>query len=71
MDLASSLRADMVFLSPPWGGPSYSKAETFDLEIMPINGLKLFQLAQNISGDIAYFLPKNVDREQVIHWIKT
>lgn len=25
LQLSESLRADVVFLSPPWGGPSYSK----------------------------------------------
>jgi trimethylguanosine synthase len=39
MQLAPSLKADVVFLSPPWGGPSYIGAEVFDLETMiPMNG---------------------------------
>ncbi|ELW71973.1 Trimethylguanosine synthase [Tupaia chinensis] len=32
--LASSLKADVVFLSPPWGGPDYATAETFDIRTM-------------------------------------
>lgn len=28
------LKADAVFLSPPWGGPSYRNDEIFDLEDM-------------------------------------
>jgi trimethylguanosine synthase len=39
MQLAPSLKADAVFLSPPWGGPSYINATVFDLETMiPMNG---------------------------------
>ncbi len=34
MKLAPSLKADVVFLSPPWGGPEYLNAEVFDLETM-------------------------------------
>ena len=34
MQLAPSLRADVVFLSPPWGGPNYLQAEVFDLKTM-------------------------------------
>ena len=34
MKLAPSLKADVVFLSPPWGGPDYSKAEVFDIKTM-------------------------------------
>jgi len=32
--LAPTLKADVVFLSPPWGGPSYLKAEVFDIATM-------------------------------------
>ncbi|KAL7984296.1 hypothetical protein Chor_002866 [Crotalus horridus] len=34
MKLASSLKADVVFLSPPWGGPEYAAAEIFDIQTM-------------------------------------
>ena len=26
--------ADVVFLSPPWGGPAYTSADLFDLQTM-------------------------------------
>lgn len=29
--VAGDLKADVVFLSPPWGGPKYLNAEVFDL----------------------------------------
>ncbi|KAM6103015.1 trimethylguanosine synthase isoform 2-T2 [Theristicus caerulescens] len=32
MVLAADLQADVVFLSPPWGGPDYATAEIFDLK---------------------------------------
>lgn len=28
------LQADTVFLSPPWGGPDYSKVKTYDIKTM-------------------------------------
>ena len=34
LQLAPRLRADVVFLSPPWGGPAYSDAEVFDIQTM-------------------------------------
>ncbi|XP_066583033.1 trimethylguanosine synthase isoform X2 [Prorops nasuta] len=66
-ELAPRLIADVVFLSPPWGGPSYIKSETFDLsDIMyPIGGTKLFQVAKGITEHVAYFLPRNVDTMQL------
>lgn len=32
--VAPTLKADVVFLSPPWGGPDYLGAEVYDLETM-------------------------------------
>ena len=34
MKVAPTLKADAVFLSPPWGGPQYLDAEVFDIETM-------------------------------------
>ena len=32
--LASNLKADVVFLSPPWGGPDYLSADVYDIDTM-------------------------------------
>lgn len=40
MALAPRLIADVVFLSPPWGGPDYLNADAYDLDTMP--GLKAY-----------------------------
>jgi len=69
LELAPTLSADVVFLSPPWGGPSYYSSPVFDLKTMiPMDGFKVFEAAKNITPNIAYFLPKNVDRNQVIRF---
>lgn len=34
LQLAPSLQGDVVFLSPPWGGPDYLSAEVFDIRTM-------------------------------------
>jgi trimethylguanosine synthase len=34
LELAPSLRAHVVYLSPPWGGPTYLNAEVFDVKTM-------------------------------------
>ena len=34
LQLAPRLRADVVFLSPPWGGPDYLTADVFDIKTM-------------------------------------
>ncbi|XP_062986812.1 trimethylguanosine synthase [Elgaria multicarinata webbii] len=66
MKLASSLKADVVFLSPPWGGPKYATAETFDVQTMiSPDGFEIFTLSQKITNNIVYFLPRNADIDQV------
>lgn len=42
LKIVPTLTADVVFLSPPWGGPDYLTADVFDLETMiEINGYPL------------------------------
>ncbi|XP_026561981.1 trimethylguanosine synthase isoform X1 [Pseudonaja textilis] len=66
MKLASSLKADVVFLSPPWGGPEYAAAEIFDIQTMiSPDGFEIFNLSQKITNNIVYFLPRNADIDQV------
>ena len=66
MKLAPTLCADVVFLSPPWGGPTYSDAAVFDLQTMiPMDGFKIFELSREITENIAYFVPKNTNIEQL------
>uniref|UniRef100_A0A1L8DDA6 Trimethylguanosine synthase n=1 Tax=Nyssomyia neivai TaxID=330878 RepID=A0A1L8DDA6_9DIPT len=65
--LADTLKADVVFLSPPWGGPQYSKEETYDLEksLIPIPASELFAKCQKITENIAMFLPRNSNTQQL------
>ncbi|XP_005461591.1 trimethylguanosine synthase isoform X1 [Oreochromis niloticus] len=66
LQLAPHLHADVVFLSPPWGGPDYLTAEVFDVRtMMEPDGFEIFRLAKLISDNIVYFLPRNVDMDQV------
>ncbi|KAG2143758.1 Tgs1 protein [Suillus bovinus] len=82
----STRSIDVVFLSPPWGGPGYisptenhasadDNADSQDeLEthsqyslsrIEPIHGADLFRLTKRISDNIAYFLPRNTDLNEI------
>ncbi|KAI6014419.1 Tgs1 protein [Pisolithus microcarpus] len=91
---------DVVFLSPPWGGPEYISRQLhgandisdtdaiavdgatngipngygngteshpeFSLSYMrPIHGAELFQLTRRITNNVAYFLPRNTNLEEI------
>ncbi|WVN86930.1 uncharacterized protein L203_102105 [Cryptococcus depauperatus CBS 7841] len=59
---------DVVFLSPPWGGIDYlgDSQSTFPLSaILPIHGRELFQLSSRLTPNIAYYLPRNTNMDEV------
>jgi len=57
--------ADVVFLSPPWGGPAYLEAERYDLETMEPSGVCIVELARRLTENIVLFVPRNTDVQQV------
>ncbi|GKV04622.1 hypothetical protein SLEP1_g16765 [Rubroshorea leprosula] len=65
--LAPKLKADTIFLSPPWGGPDYVKVNTYDIKTMlkPHDGYFLFNVAKEVACHIVMFLPRNVDLNQL------
>jgi len=72
--LAPHLKGDCAFLSPPWGGPSYSDVQSFTLDMLkPKDGYSIFQAAQIITPNIIMFLPRNVDLNQVaeLSWLSS
>lgn len=58
---------DVVFLSPPWGGIDYaSGSSSYKLEsLAPVPGQALFELSRQLTTDVAMYLPRNTDLEQV------
>ena len=67
---------DVIFLSPPWGGPDYGRVDKITLQHFrmkaengqKINGADLLQYAATALGHdkpIAYFLPKKTDGEAI------
>ena len=65
--LATRLKADVAFLSPPWGGPSYAAAAVFDVEggLLPLGLTALLASAQAMAPAVAVFLPRNCSLEDL------
>lgn len=65
-EMAPYLKADAVFLSPPWGGPKFMRLPVYDLSyLQPKNGEELYLAARQISKKIAIFLPRHTNIDQV------
>ena len=54
-------KLDLVFLSPPWGGVSYSKTQSFDLTCMMPSFHQMLTKASELAENLILFLPRNVD----------
>uniref|UniRef100_U5ERS4 Trimethylguanosine synthase n=1 Tax=Corethrella appendiculata TaxID=1370023 RepID=U5ERS4_9DIPT len=67
LKLADKLVADVVFLSPPWGGPQYLKDEIYDLEksLQPVSASELIAVTRKITKNIGIFLPRNSNTQQL------
>jgi trimethylguanosine synthase len=55
---------DMIFLSPPWGGPTYIDEDAFDLQSVFISECCILDIilgALRITPNVAAFLPKNTN----------
>lgn len=68
MAVGGKLKADIVFLSPPWGGPKYKNKKEFDIEkyLLPVKASELVEVSRNISENIALFLPRNSSVKQIV-----
>ncbi len=71
-EVAPRLQADVVFLSPPWGGPDYNQRKTFFMHeiLSPYGGKRIYDIARSITEHIAYFLPKNINIDDVSYKTK-
>lgn len=59
-------RIDAVFLSPPWGGSEYVHQDTYSLNFMQPNGFELVHSCRgHITDNIAFLMPRNVDKREL------
>lgn len=86
-------KIDVVFLSPPWGGPEYLSGSPLAVEndnevdsavdkrserhpdftlaqIKPVHGAELFKLSRKITRNVAYFLPRNTNLNEISSLLK-
>lgn len=67
--VSSMLKADVIdviFMSPPWGGPEYVVNNSFSLESMckdlsAYGGFSIFNIVKKLSSNIALHIPKTTN----------
>lgn len=63
----SRKNVDAVFLSPPWGGPSYLQGDDDDGYYDLNRFVPALQIARRFSPNIAILVPRNVNRSTIGH----
>ncbi len=59
MQILPVIKADTIFLDPPWGGTDYLKINEFKLSNFEPDGKSLLDLSFSITNSVAMRLPKN------------
>jgi len=60
----TTLKADVVFMSPPWGGPGYSHSKCCSIKTIDHDfggGFTIFNIVKTIAPNIAFHMPKNTN----------
>jgi len=65
LGILPTLKADAIFLDPPWGGTDYNEKGQFYLRDFEPNGRKLLDLAFTLSGAVVMRLPKNFELSEL------
>ena len=60
-------KIDVVFLSPPWGGPEYLAGPTYYslARTQPEPAAELFRLARLMTPNVAFYVPRNTVLEDI------
>ncbi len=63
---AGGRKIDVVFLSPPWGGPECLTEPTYSLaRTQPEPAAELFRLARLMTPNVAFYVPRNTVLEDI------
>ncbi|KNE55434.1 hypothetical protein AMAG_17786 [Allomyces macrogynus ATCC 38327] len=61
----TKLQPDVIFLSPPWGGPEYLQQESYTLDMMPLDWKRLLKACYKLTPNLAIFMPKNLHADAI------
>jgi len=61
-----NLKADVLFMSSPWGVPGYSRSKCYSIKTMCNDhdvreGFTIFDIVKTINPNIAFHMPKNFE----------
>lgn len=72
LDEFTSAKIDLVFMSPPWGGPNYTCKPVFSprRDLLDARGMELFHLGRSVSKNFIMFMPRQTDIYEMARMLK-
>ena len=64
--MKNKIKADYIFLSPPWGGTEYKNSEIYSIKkFMYPDITEIIRISLNVADKILFFLPRNLDLDEL------
>jgi 16S rRNA G966 N2-methylase RsmD len=66
LEMKNKIKADYIFLSPPWGGTEYKGSEIYSIKKnMYPDITEIVRVSMNVADNILFFLPRNLDLDEL------
>ena len=66
LEMKNKIKADYIFLSPPWGGTEYKDSKIYSIKkFMYPEITKILRVSLNVADNILFFLPRNLDLDEL------
>ena len=66
LKMKNKIKADYIFLSPPWGGTGYKSSEIYSIKkFMYPDITEIVRVSMNVADNILFFLPRNLDLDEL------
>lgn len=72
LKMKNKIKADYIFLSPPWGGTEYKNSEIYSIKkFMYPDITEIIRISLNVANKILFFLPRNLDLDELFDLCST
>ena len=66
LEMKNKIKADYIFLSPPWGGTEYKNSEVYSIKKFMFPDITdIVRVSLNVADNIIFFLPRNLDLDEL------
>ena len=66
LKMKNKIKADYIFLSPPWGGTEYKESRVYSIKkYMYPDITEIVRVSLNVADNILFFLPRSLDLDEL------